>query len=150
MANREAAVGVVSLAAGIMGGYGIAKLVGNGKLPAVHLDAPVINGIYQLPVNAQYNITCVNFPPNAQLIAPQSLYPPAIVNMGVTDKKGTLIVRNNIARGPPADYYLIVWNASNGMYCAMASLKVVSALSSPVRRSSQPEALPLMVKVREI
>lgn len=141
MDTKAAAAAGITLVAGLIGGYGLGKL-GNVKLPAVHLDAPVIEGIYTLPENAKYTITCVNFPPNVQLIAPQSLYPPAIVNMGVTDSKGTLVIHDNIARGPPADYYLIVWNASDGRYCALASLKVISALSRSARFNTLDRSVP--------
>jgi hypothetical protein len=91
---------------------------GLAKLPRIDLSR------YQVPVGETYDLICVNFPPNAQLVAPQSLYPPAIVNLGTTDSNGTLVLRGNVARGPAGTYYIIAWNATDGKYCAVVTLFV--------------------------
>lgn len=113
-------IGVIGLGAGAALGYVAASTLGTGtKLPRIVLSR------YSVPIGQTYNITCLNFPANAQLIAPRSLIPPEdIVNMGTTDSNGTLALNGNIARGPAGIYYIIVWNATNGMYTAMAKLTV--------------------------
>jgi hypothetical protein len=110
---------VIGLGGGVAIGYIVATTMGAGaKLPRIILSR------YQVPVGQTYDLTCVNFPPNSQLVAPQSLYPPTIVNLGTTDSNGTLTLRGNVAQGPAGTYYIIAWNATDGKYCSMVTLIV--------------------------
>lgn len=108
---------IIGLGGGVVIGYIAASAMGP-KLPRIDLSR------YQVPEGETYELVCVNFPPNAQLVAPQSLYPPAIVNLGTTDNDGKLIIRGNVAYGPAGTYYLMAWNATDGRYCAMVTLFV--------------------------
>ena len=118
----EVVTGLIGFGAGAAIGYFV--IPKPEVLPQIFLNAPTVGGIYQLPEGSTYDIICINFPPNTQLVAPQSLYPSAIVNLGVTDNNGTLTIRGNIARGPAGIYYIIAWNAIDGKYCAVTSLRV--------------------------
>jgi len=110
---------IIGLGGGVAIGYILASTMGAGaKLPRIDLSR------YQVPAGQTYDMTLVNFPPNAQLVAPNSLYPPTIVNLGNTDSNGTLILRGNVAIGPAGIYYLIAWNATDGKYCAVVTLFV--------------------------
>jgi hypothetical protein len=115
--NKTALIGIAGLGAGAAIGYVVASSMG-AKLPQVLLSR------YSVPIGQTYNITCLNFPPNTQLVAPQSLVPPAIVNMGTTDSNGTLVLNGAVAQGPAGIFYIIVWNATNGMYAAMTTLTI--------------------------
>lgn len=108
---------MIGLGGGVAIGYIAASAMG-AKLPQIILSR------YQVPVGQTYDLTCINFPPNAQLVAPQSLAPSAIVNLGTTDSNGTLILRGNVAQGPAGTYYIIGWNATDGKYCAVTTLFV--------------------------
>jgi len=110
-------IGVAGLGAGALLGYAVATTMGT-KLPQIILSR------YSVPIGQTYNITCLNFPPNVQLVAPRSLVPPDIVNMGTTDSNGTLVLNGAVAQGPAGIFYIIVWNATNGMYTAMVTLTV--------------------------
>ena len=116
---NPAVIGVIGLGAGAAIGYVAANAMGAGaKLPQILLSR------YSVPIGQTYNITCLNFPPNAQLIAPRSLAPPDIVNMGTTDSNGTLVLNGAVAQGPAGIFYIIVWNATDGRYAAMVTLTV--------------------------
>jgi len=111
-------IGVAGLGAGALLGYAVASTMGATKLPQILLSR------YSVPIGQTYNITCLNFPANVQLVAPRSLVPPDIVNMGTTDSNGTLVLNGAVAQGPAGIFYIIVWNATNGMYAAMVTLTV--------------------------
>jgi len=110
---------IIGLGGGVAIGYIVATTMGAGaKLPSIGLSP------YQVPIGQTYDMTLLNFPPNAQIVGAQSIYPPAIVNLGTTDSNGTLILRGNVAQGPAGTYYLIAWNAIDGKYCAVVTLFV--------------------------
>ena len=111
---NPAIIGVIGLGAGAAIGYVAASTMGTA-LPKITLSK------YQVPVGQTYTITCENFPPNTQLVAPQSINPNVTVNMGITDGQGKLTL-NATAQGPAGWYYIIVWNATDGKYCAMTTL----------------------------
>ena len=116
---NSAIIGVAGLGVGAAIGYVAANAMGVGvKLPQIILSR------YSVPAGQTYNITCRNFPPLVQLVAPRSLVPPDIVNMGTTDSNGTLVLNGAVAQGPAGIFYIIVWNATNGMYAAMTTLTV--------------------------
>jgi hypothetical protein len=106
---------VLGLGGGVAIGY-IAASSGT-KLPKITLSS------YQVTIGQTYTITYENFPANAQLVAPQSLYPPAIVNLGTTDAQGKLAV-GSTAVGPAGNYYLIAWDAITGQHAAVVMLVV--------------------------
>lgn len=106
---------VLGLGGGVAIGYMVAS--SGAKLPKITLSK------YQVPIGQTYTIVYENFPANTQLVAPQSLYPPAIVNLGTTDAQGKLAVAATAA-GPAGNYYLIAWDALSGQYCAMVMLVV--------------------------
>ena len=112
---------VIGLGGGAVIGYVVANAMGVGILPQILLSR------YQVPVGQTYDLTCINFPANAQLIAPRNLSVPGgdIVNLGTTDGNGTLILRGNVAQGPAGTYYLVAWNATDGKYCAVTTLFVM-------------------------
>ena len=116
---NPAIIGLAGLGAGAAIGYVVATTMGNGSsLPRIELSR------YQVPIGQTYDLTCLNFPPNSQIVSPISLYPPNFANLGTTDNQGTLKLTGLTAQGPAADYYLIAWNATDGKYCAVATLKV--------------------------
>jgi hypothetical protein len=107
----------IGLAGGAAIGYVLASAMG-AKLPRIDLSRNTV------PAGQTYDITCINFPPNAQLVAPQQLAPQVIVNLGWTDGNGTLILRGNVAQGPAGVYAIIAWNATDGRYCGVVTLIV--------------------------
>lgn len=113
---------IIPAIAGLGGGLAIGYVMAssgtvNGKKPKITLSQN------QVPAGQPYTITYENYPANTQLVAPQSLYPPAIVNLGTTDSQGKLVV-GATATGPAANYYMIAWDALSGQYCAMVMLIV--------------------------
>ena len=110
-------IGVAGLGAGAVLGYVAGSTMG-ANLPRIELSR------YQVPIGQTYDITCLNFPPNSQIISPISLYPPDIANIGTTDAQGKLKLTGIIAQGPAANYYIIAWNATDGKYCAVVTLTV--------------------------
>ena len=108
---------VIGLGAGVAIGYVVTTTMG-ANLPRIELSR------YQVPIGQTYDLTCLNFPPNSQIVSPISLYPPNFANLGTTDSQGTLRKTGLTAQGPVADYYMIAWNATDGKYCAIVTLKV--------------------------
>lgn len=108
---------VAGAAVGAVVGYAVASATG-AALPKIDLDR------YSVPIGQNYTMTLRGFPPNKQIVAPQSLYPPSTVNLGVTDASGMLVVGPRPAVGPAGTYYLIAWDALTGKYCAVVTLIV--------------------------
>jgi len=110
-------IGIIGLGAGAALGYVAATTMGS-NIPRIELSK------YQVPIGQTYDVTCLNFPANSQIISPISLYPPNFANLGTTNAQGTLKITGLTAQGPAANYYIIAWNALNGKYCAVATLSV--------------------------
>ena len=122
--GNAAVPALIGLGGGFVIGYFVKDIIDpDGVLPQIVLT---VGGVQvpgnQLPVGTVYDMICLRFPPNAQLVAPQTLAPPAIVNLGITDGDGKLVVSGNTVQGPAATYYIIAWNATDGKYCAMTTL----------------------------
>ena len=116
---NPAIIGIIGLGAGAAIGYVVATTMGNAStLPRIELSR------YQVPIGQTYDLTCLNFPANSQIISPISLYPPNFANLGTTNAQGQLKLTGLTAQGPAANYYIIAWNALDGKYCAVVTLKV--------------------------
>ena len=125
MVSSELAA-VIGLGTGAVAGYVARSVMGGGILPRIVLKYQGVEvPENRIPASTPYDMYCFNFPPNAQLVGPISLGPSQIANVGTTDALGNLTVPNVTSPNTPGVYYIIVWNALDGSYCAMTTLIVI-------------------------